>query len=70
MTLQLLFFSRLMEHGSAKVLGDEIVNITDIACVDIDNSGQDEAVLAYINQEGYLKWIVFSENGWDVMSGP
>lgn len=53
-----------------KGVGNEIVNVTDIASVDIDNSGQDEAVLAYINQEGYLKWIVFSEDGLNVMSGP
>lgn len=53
-----------------KGAGTEAVVSTDIACGNIEGGSYDDAVMAYVNQLGQMKWVVFTEYGLQYLSGP
>ena len=68
-TAEAIFF-RADGTQISKTAGYETVIDIDVTCGDIENSGYDQAIVAYVNQNDFIKWTVFDDLAVPLISGP
>lgn len=68
-TAETIFF-RTDGTQIGKTTGDETISDIDVICGDIDGSGYEQAIVAYISQDGFIKWIVFDDLAVPIILGP